>query len=692
MRVLITLLAACCVLALAHSEDAVAPLADEALDLVVPEQAPEALAQDDEDLVQDTVLAQDDAVAQDGAAQGAARKGFAWDTTDDEMDHEAMMGRVKADSLGNNPITGQPMSKGHLGMTDHHLEYDETMHRDFVKNPGYTTQDTSTEDGHYYLGSGRRRIGAGFGRRRRAVEIPQSKAEINKEIAVHKMLSDPDSLRHLLRFAHSRTSAYAEDATKDRTATIEALKTKAKNLMEGMTRQQLERFSRELLGLQSGPTFFTDYNYKGDSLTTHVSLSDISKSGKITNNDITSLKVPAGYEVELFTEKDYSGQSLVIAGPTTVWSLSKTPLTLHGGINSGGSGGHGMTVQQGYLDYKTTWDNQAMSIKITKYAYTIYPSKKKCTTLCGVDDYHYTGSIGCQRTGGLQSKTVVWRRSAMKTDTQVNHCDRLKLSQPKLPKRRCQGTALCTMFKTSKPTAKCTTTCGFKGDTKYGKVWCELRHRHSSDPVIPSEATPSKVADGKHVTDGKCDYWNLPRPATPTKKCPATTRCVHWVQRYMSKCGTSCGTAASWIYTSNFCVADRGGASAAAGECHHWKKPVPATNRRKCHSTARCVKWTQQWAYGCPTACGTGASTISTRNVCEALSGGAAAPSECQAWGLGQPAAKTSGCAATGRCPKPSGSCCTLVSKWASANSCGYCAGGHHFEWAWTCGGSRACD
>merc|ERR1712046_319494 len=38
-----------------------------------------------------------------------------------------------------------------------------------VRSPGYTRQDSSIGRGYYRLGSGRRRIGAGFGRRRRTL-------------------------------------------------------------------------------------------------------------------------------------------------------------------------------------------------------------------------------------------------------------------------------------------------------------------------------------------------------------------------------------------------------------------------------------------------------------------------------------------------------------------------------------------
>jgi len=540
-----TLLIIVSALAFGHSEDAAGATAD--ANSVVPEQVPET------------------AMSQEGF-----KKANAWDTTDDESDHDAMK-HIEADSLGNNPITGEPMSKNDNGMADNHVEYDPTMGRDAVKSPGYTTQDSNTEEGHYYLGSGRRRIGAGFGRRRRAVEMPETAAQKAEDATrVSDIFKDPTKLKALLHFAHQRVTGYHEDEAKDQEQSINTLKNKAKNLMKGLTMKQLLKFNREMLGIASGPTFYSKHNYHGASYTTSGSIADVANSRKIDNNDITSLKVPAGYTVEIFTEKNYEGKSIKFVGPKKVWTLSKTLLELHSGVNSGGSGGD-MKVLKGIRTYKTTWDNQAQSIKITKFEFKVHLSKKKCQKTCGMDDYEYTGTVTCLRTGGLTSKATVANK----------RCLSVGLNQPKDPKSRCSGTRPCSNYHTSRPTARCTTTCGFAGDTKYGKVWCELRKHLKKDGRVPEEASLSKVAFGKHVKDGMCVDT---KPPKPFRRCPATQPCYAYkAGPPTGACPGNCGRGASKVYGNMLCYdTTNNKAMSSHTECQNLKLKVPAKKFKKC--------------------------------------------------------------------------------------------------------------
>jgi len=73
-----------------------------------------------------------------------------------------------------------------------------------VKPPGYTYHDAMTgPDGHYYLGSGRRRIGAGFGRRRRFA-APQTK---HQKKQAKKIMSQVDPTSKEVRRKKSRKNA-----------------------------------------------------------------------------------------------------------------------------------------------------------------------------------------------------------------------------------------------------------------------------------------------------------------------------------------------------------------------------------------------------------------------------------------------------------------------------------------------------
>merc|ERR1711939_767796 len=78
-----------------------------------------------------------------------------------------------------------------LGKRKFHSKYQTREGMEgLVRPPGYVTADTSQgPQGHYYLGPSRRRIGAGFGRRRRHIKPPSKKklALAKRELARRKI-------------------------------------------------------------------------------------------------------------------------------------------------------------------------------------------------------------------------------------------------------------------------------------------------------------------------------------------------------------------------------------------------------------------------------------------------------------------------------------------------------------------------
>jgi len=180
---------------------------------------------------------------------------YQYDDNDDREARQNPAGWVNSQGL--NKMTGQaPVAyDGKIivdGMSEaDHITSTPTMGRDYVTK-GYTTEDAKTSsDGHYYIGSGRRRIGAGFGRRRAAVEIPitseEQKAESDK--MMKELFSDPTKSAVFDDFAHMLRSSYQQD--------------KGTEAMKPMTEEEKAKVVAELYGLTHGPQFFEKQNYKG---------------------------------------------------------------------------------------------------------------------------------------------------------------------------------------------------------------------------------------------------------------------------------------------------------------------------------------------------------------------------------------------------------------------------------------------
>jgi hypothetical protein len=379
-------------------------------------------------------------------------------------------------------VTGQKVTKTSNGMKDKHKVWNPVLHRNFVKPAGYTSKDARlTKHGHYYLGSGRRRIGAGFGRRRRATEEKPSRKQVKAAFKklTDPMFADPKKLKKL--------RALAKMFKVPKSGKV------GKKKKKKWTKQELRKLAAYVMGTKRGPTFFAGNNFKGASYTARKSLKSVKQTGKLQNADISSVKVPPGWCITLYAKKNWAGPKLKICGPKKRWSLQKYPLTLHYGEHRVNK-----WKTKGYRTKTTTWDNMAYSFKVTKYAYKRHKPTGKCKKTCGVKSYVLTGKVTCQQSRHVEKKKAV----------STHKCKSVGLRKPSAPTKRCPSTPACVEFKTSPPAGKCVTKCGTKAHTLKGKVYCQ-----------------EKVS-GKKVSNSKCTYWNLSAPLVPTKRCPSTPACV----------------------------------------------------------------------------------------------------------------------------------------------------------------------
>jgi hypothetical protein len=240
------------------------------------------------------------------------------------------------------------------------------------------------------------------------------------------------------------------------------------------------------------------------------------------------------------------------------------------------------------------------------------------------------------------------------------------------------------VYKTSPPTDVCTTTCGFGGDIKYGKVFC------------------TQIVDGKKVSDDKCDFWHprLLRPKRPTKKCPATNPCTQWRVIQAPQCRTlQCSQAAYTQSAQAQCHQTKDGRHVADSACLFWKQSKPSPHTRYCAAARPCTRWVAGGAPGCPgKSCGQGANTETGQVYCSiAQTGQRVGDNECQYWHHPRPAPQSRYCPGGGRCcgqrGKCANDCCTYVARWAApTNSCANCPFGNHHVWPGQCGSSRRCD
>jgi len=343
-----------------------------------------------------------DALVQEEATDGKLRPFLGH--YDDPEDRAAMRNaKAFTNTFGRNMITGKKVTKTDNGMADtSHWHY--IGGTKYVKSPGYAWEDAHTgPHGHYYLGTGRRRIGAGFGRRRAPVQLTKKDKKGGNKLW-DKL--DPTTKSKVKEGFHKRT--VVNKATNE-------LVSKSKKPFE----KGVKAYYKEFKGLQDGPTFYEDHNYKGPSLTSNASIPDLSVT-HIHSKDISSMKVPAGWCATLYTEPHYKGEAKEFCGPLEKWSLLKEPLHLkHMG-------------QAGAIKrYTTTWEDEVASIMLTKYKYEVVPPAK-CPTNCGMPAKKHKGTIICKK---------FVRAFSLKTTR--SSCKMVKLTRPLTPVLNCKHTKRC---------------------------------------------------------------------------------------------------------------------------------------------------------------------------------------------------------------------------------------------------------
>jgi len=626
---------------------------------------------------------------------------YQYDDNDDREARQNPAGWVNSQGL--NKMTGQaPVAyDGKIivdGMSEaDHITSTPTMGRDYVTK-GYTTEDAKTSsDGHYYIGSGRRRIGAGFGRRRAAVEIPitseEQKAESDK--MMKELFSDPTKSAVFDDFAHMLRSSYQQD--------------KGTEAMKPMTEEEKAKVVAELYGLTHGPQFFEKQNYKGKHIMVQKSISNVKETGVLENKMISSMKIPAGWCATLFAGKEYQGEKLNVCGPVDQWSLKKYPLTLESRQEMSTTGDKEAIFRtEAATKYHTTWDNQVNSIMLTQNQYILVQPTQKCVKSCGMNKHEYIGEVKCLQTHHLESRR----------DVDQSACQKVGLTKPMVPIHRCDDTRLCTIWNTSPVPAEpaCTITCGFIGDTKYGKVWCEDRERTggygsgagSGGPVETGGGYGSGAGSGGPVETGGGYGSGAGSGAVFTSLEPEETKTDEMnspeslLQSLADETGggygSGAGSGAVIDPPGSVPVPDQPdspipqGAVAVDGgsliksvvpgkhvdntKCDAWGLQKPVKPSKECPATPPCVQWkTSPASPSCTTTCGYSGTTNYGTSFCQEVdSGSTVSDGKCTFTGYGssnlgsKPAVPQVVCPATPPCVQwktsPASTSCTTT--------CGY--------------------
>merc|ERR1711865_529258 len=404
----------------------------------------------------------------------------------------------------------------------------------------------------------------------------------------------------------------------------------------------------------------------------------------------------------------FQGQSIklcsTLKGSKKVWNLQKHPLTLHYGMIAAKDFNSKPTT-----DLKTTWDNEASSIGVTKFQYIRHEVPQKCVKTCGVAPHVFVGKVTCLESHFREKKKTVANKN----------CRAVGLRMPQVPKLGCPATAACVNYKTSKSTVACTKTCGFPGKTYYGKVWCQVRLRNGKDGILPElcfpgtkhcglgRAVAKNVTNKKHVGNGKCMHWNLAKPPRPPKPCSKTSGCVEWhTTQPTAVCATNCGFKGAPKSGSSFCRFTKNRNRVNDRQCVKWKvgpgRAVgnkPAVPTKGCPSRKPCTKYVAESPAACwGVACGQPGFVTTGGVNCKYTASNTNAPDSLrQYWGQTRPAARQRGCAGGGRCcgrkGKCQGDCCSFVSTFfAPTNSCTNCPFGNQHVWPNACSTSRRCS
>jgi hypothetical protein len=259
--------------------------------------------------------------------------------------------------------------------TKHHNDkeyFDENWGTWRVKSPGYTHEDAYTDPvtKKYELGVNRRRIGAGFGRRRAPVVIEGDKPHLKGTIF------DPD---------------YALKPHPSLAAKIKRMFVPAYKKDIVLTPDNARKFYREFMGLKHGPTMYLKNNDKGQAFRPGRSLKEF------TGKTLGSIHIPAGWCVQLYSRKKWQGTaSKKWCGPRTLKNMWH----------------HTYTETWGYHKTRSKvlqWIFHTGSILLTKFEYQAepVPQDSKCPDYCGYKGGVITGEITCwRRHGGLKRKKV----------------------------------------------------------------------------------------------------------------------------------------------------------------------------------------------------------------------------------------------------------------------------------------------
>lgn len=313
---------------------------------------------------------------------------------DDPEDADALEDSYEGNSLERNHITGKDVHGVWNGMTDTgHFDNTRAVNNGIesdtphVKSPGYVAEDAhlSKTTGHYYLGTGRRRIGAGYGRRRapyrKEVRIqdlsPKEKARIDRlSVWADQPLSEDDKDKLLKEYDVKRSENDDEAPPKPLTPA------EKKDLLDF------------LLHRKQGPIFFKQDNYKGAHWTPQRSREhiypapDSSISGDPPN--ISSMRVPRGWCAKLFDKEKWKGNHVKLCSQD-VWWLGKFPL-----MKGCSQAGLGCT--------RSNWDNTVRSFLLSKFEYVAHPPNPLWTCPCGST---LRGKVTCTRKGGGFDKGTV---------------------------------------------------------------------------------------------------------------------------------------------------------------------------------------------------------------------------------------------------------------------------------------------
>merc|ERR1711907_265025 len=180
-----------------------------------------------------------------------------------------------------------------------------------IRPPGYVASDARIGANHkYLLGPSRRRIGAGFGRRRAPVKIPRRvKKAVHKDLKKHQITRtfhvhhQPAPVHHVVKKKHVPKAVKRKQIQK---ITFKSFVKKKK--ITGIAK----------FGSYSGVTFYkhcvTHNRWKfGSRKTLKMNFPDVTRAG-LKNDDISAMSVPPGWCATVYQHTNYKGKSMKIVG------------------------------------------------------------------------------------------------------------------------------------------------------------------------------------------------------------------------------------------------------------------------------------------------------------------------------------------------------------------------------------------